>query len=209
LFFLIVTGIISTDKGSTETPVKSLEHASFPNIAERIAALYNEEEDALLLGMLGQEYVIRHNGVFLHGQQAPESHAMVVLDYVFSSGMTLTTSPWRAIVDLTGEASPDFRKRVEVPLATYVREIIARATALLPMMDAKAATSIIGSDMAITVRALPKVYLRAELSQETQDFPADAWVLFSNNAHEFLTLPSLHLVAELFKDRLVSLLRIY
>jgi hypothetical protein len=192
-----------------ETPVKSLEHASFPNIAERIAALYNEEEDALLLGMLGQEYVIRHDGVFLHGQRAPESHALVVLDYVFSSGTMLTTAPWRAIGDFTGESSQYFRKRVEAPLTTYVPEIIARATALLPMMDAKAALSIIGSDMAITVRALPKVYLRAELSQETQDFPADAWVLFSNNAHEFLTSPSLQIVAELFKDRLLSLLRIY
>jgi Domain of unknown function (DUF3786) len=189
--------------------VKSLEQISFPNIAERIAALYNEEEDALLLGMLGQEYVIRHDGIFLHGQRAPESHVLVVLDYVFSSGATLTTAPWRSLADFTGETSPDFKKRVEAPITTYVPEIITRANAFLPMLDAKKTSSIVGSDLAITVRALPKVHLRAELSQETQDFPADAWVLFSNNAHEFLTSPSLQIVAELFKDRLLSLLRIY
>ena len=189
--------------------MKSLEHISFPDIAERIAALYNEEEDALLLGMLGQEYVIRHDGVLLHGQRAPEAHAQVILDYVFSSGTTLTAAPWRTIGDFSGETFPDFRKRVEAPIATYIPDIITRANFLLPMMDAKTAGSIVGSDMAMTVRALPKVYLRAELAQETQDFPADAWVLFSHNAHEFLTSPSLQVLAELFKDRLLSLLRIY
>jgi len=189
--------------------VKSLEHISFSHIAERIAALYNEGEDALLLGMLGQEYVIRHDGIVLHGQKAPEAHAAVILDYLSSSGASLTMMPWRAIGDFTGLPSPDFRKKIETPIATYAAEIIARANTLLPMMDAVAVPSILGSDVAITVRALPKVYLRAELSQETQDFPAEAWVLFSNNAHEFVTLPNLRILAEIFKDRLLSLLRIY
>ncbi len=94
-------------------------------------------------------------------------------------------------------------------MTQYTAEIITRANSLLPMVDAKTVPSIIGSDMAITVRALPKVYLHVELSQETQDFPAEAWILFSNNANEFLSLPSLQSLAELFKDRLVSLLRIY
>jgi hypothetical protein len=189
--------------------VKVLEHILFPQIAERIAALYNEEEDALLLGMLGQEYVIRHEGIFLRGQKAPEIHAALLLDYLFSSGTELTMMPWRSIGDLAGRAVPDFKKKVEAPISTYTAEIITRANALIPMLDAQTAPSIIGSDMAITVRALPKVYLRAELSQETQDFPAQAWVVFSNNALEFSTLPSLQMLAELFKDRILSLLRIY
>ncbi len=94
-------------------------------------------------------------------------------------------------------------------MTQYASEIIARANSILPMVDAQTVPSIIGSDIAITVRALPKVYLHVELSQETQDFPAEAWVLFSNNAREFLGLPCLHSLAELFKDRLASLLRIY
>lgn len=190
-------------------PLKILVHTVFPEVAERIAALYNEEEDALLLGMLGQEYVVRHDGIFLHGQQAPEAHAMVVLDYLSSSGTTFTMTPWRTISDFIGQASPDFKKKVEAPLATYAPEIITRAKALLHMADAEAAPSIINSDMAINIRALPKVYLHVELSQETQDFPAETWVLFSNNAHEFVTLPNLQILAEVFKDRLLSLLRIY
>lgn len=189
--------------------MKALEHTSFTEQAERISALYNEEEDALLLGMLGQEYVIRHDGVFLHGQQAPEVHAAVVQDYLFSSGATLTLTPWRALGDFSGRSSPELRKNVELPIAGYAAEIITRANTLLPMMDAKAVSSLIGSDMAVTVRALPKVYLHVELSQETQDFPAEAWVLFSNNANEFLLMPSLQSLAEMFKDRLLSLLRIY
>ncbi len=189
--------------------MKSLEQISFSHIAERIAALYNEEEDALLLGMLGQEYVVRHDGIVLHGQRAPEAHAAVVLDYLSSSGESMTMMPWRAIGDFTGVPSPDFRKKVEAPITTYAADIIARANTLLPMMDAVAAPSILGSDLAITVRALPKVFLHAELSQETQDFPAEAWVLFSNNAHAFVTLPNLRILAEIFKDRLLSLLRIY
>jgi hypothetical protein len=77
------------------------------------------------------------------------------------------------------------------------------------MIDAEATPSLIGGDLAITIRALPKVYLHVELSQETQDFPAEAWVLFSNNANEFLTAASLQTLAEVFKDRMLSLLRIY
>lgn len=192
-----------------ETPVKTLEHAPFPELAERIIALYSEEEDALLLGMLGQEYVVRRDGIFLHGQKAPEAHATVILGYVFSSGAELTKLPWRTIGDFSGRPLPDFRKRVELPLINYAAEIAARSNPLLSMVDASSGPSLIGSDMAITVRALPKVYLHLELSQETQDFPAEAWMLFSNNANEFLSVPNLLTLAEAFKDRLLSLLRIY
>jgi len=189
--------------------VKAFAHTSFPKQAERISAHYNEEEDALLLSMLGQEYVIRHSGVFLHGQQAPEIHASVIHDYISSSGTTLNMLPWRTIGDFSDQASPDFRKRVELPISNYAVDLITRANTLLPMVDAETTPSLIGSDMAITVRALPKVNLHVELSQETQDFPAEAWVLFSNNANEFLLTPSLCVLAEMFKDRLLSLLRIY
>jgi hypothetical protein len=48
-----------------------------------------------------------------------------------------------------------------------------------------------------------------EISGETEDFPAEAWLLFSNNANEFLTVQGLHALAEIFKDRLLSLIRIY
>jgi hypothetical protein len=189
--------------------VKSLKQISFSKLAERVVALYNEEEDALLLGMLGQEYVIHRDGIFLHGQKSPEIHSSIILDYLFSSGTAPTMMPWRAIGDFDGQSSADFRKKVELPLTNYAPEIITRANTLLPMIDAEAVPSLIGSDMAITVRALPKVSLHVELSQETQDFPAEAWVLFSNNAHEFLTVPNLQVLAEVFKDRLLSLLRIY
>jgi hypothetical protein len=189
--------------------VKSLKQISFPKLAERVIALYNEEEDALLLGMLGQEYVIHREGIFLHGQKSPEINSSIILDYLFSSGTTPTMMPWRAIGDFEGKLSSTFRKKVELPLTNYAPEIITRANTLLPMIDAEAVPSLIGSDMAMTVRALPKVSLHVELSQETQDFPAEAWVLFSNNAHEFLTVPSLQVLAEVFKDRILSLLRIY
>lgn len=189
--------------------MKTLKHISFPDQAARISALYNEKERSLHLGMLGQDYVVRHDGVFLHGQPAPEIHSAVILDYLFSSGTALSLMPWRTIGDLSGQSSTVFRKSVELPIISYVADIITRANTLLPMMDAKTTPSLIGSDMAITVKALPMVHLHVELSQETQDFPAEAWILFSNNANEFLLLPSLQMLAEVFKDRLLSLLRIY
>ncbi len=192
-----------------ETAVKDLEHASFPEIAQRISALYSEEEDALLLGMLGQDYVIRHNAILLHGQNAPDNHSSVILDYLFSTGTVLNEMPWRSMGDFTGEPPSDFRKKVELPITQYVAEIITRSKSLLPLFDARLAQSIIGSDMAITVRALPKVSLHVEMSQETQDFPAESWVLFSNNANEFLTVPSIQALAEIFKERVLSSLRIY
>jgi len=195
--------------GPSEHLVKALEHVSFRETAERICALYNAEEDALLLGMMGQEYTIRRDGIFLRGQKAPDVHAAVIIDYLFSPVTEPVKLPWRALGDFSGGKASDFRTRVEMPLTHYAMEIITRANALLPMMDAKAAASIINSDMAISVRALPKVYLHIELSQESQDFPPEAWMLFSNNADIFLNLPSLLTLAELFKDRILSLLRIY
>lgn len=189
--------------------MKALHTISFPDLAERVVALYNEEEDALLLGMLGQEYVIRHDGILLHGQKAPESHAGIILDYLSSSGKTQVVMPWRSLGDFSGSPFPDFRKRVELPLTNYAADIITRAASLLPMVDAEAVPSLIGSDMAFTIRALPKVHLHVELSQETQDFPAEAWVLFSNNADSFLAAANLQTLAETFKDRMLSLLRIY
>lgn len=190
-------------------PVKALEHASFPEIANRISALYNENEDALLLGMLGQEYVINHDGIFLHGQKAPESHTAVILDYLFSPGVEFTMLPWRSFGDFSGKPAADFRKRVELPLIPYVPGIISRAGSVLPLIDAKPDRSIIASDMAIMVRALPKVYLHVEMSQDAQEFPAETWVQFSQNAHEFLSLAGMQGLAELFKERILSLARIY
>ncbi len=190
--------------------MKVLEQASFPAIAERAGALYNEEQDALLLAMLGQEYIIRRDGILLRGQKAPDSHASVILDYLFSSGTALTLMPWRTIGDFPGGARcADFRKNVELPVAQHAAEVITRAQSILPMFDGAGAPSLIGSDMAITMRALPMVYLRAELSQETQDFPSEAWILFSNNANEFLSAESLQTLGETFKERLLSLIRIY
>jgi len=188
---------------------KALEHTSFPTLAERVSALYNEEEDALLLAMLGQEYVINHTGIILRGQKAPDTHEAVLLDYLFSSGTSYCALPWRAIGYFSKRSSTGFRKRVELPLAQYVAEFLTRAGTMLPLFDAVQTPSMIGSDMAITVRALPKVSLHVELSQESQEFPAEVWVLFSNNAGDFLSGENLQLLAELFKDRLLSLLRIY
>jgi len=189
--------------------VKSLKHASFPEMAERVCALYSEERDALLLGMLGQEYEIRHDGIFVRSQKAPENHGTVIMDYLFSRGTASTIMPWRTLCDFGDAMVPGFRKKVEEPISSFTTDILARANNLLPMLDAKPVPSLIGSDLAVTVRALPKVFIHIELSQETQDFPAEAWMLFSNNANEFLTVPNLHVLAELFKDRLLSLLRIY
>ena len=189
--------------------MKALQTISFPDHAERVVALYNEEMDALLLGMLGHEYVIRHDGILLHGQKAPESHAAIILDYLLSTGISQRVTPWRALGDFSGRLVPDFRKRVELPLTNYAAELITRAGSLLPMIDAETAPSLVSSDLAIVIRALPKVHLRVELSQETQDFPAEAWVLYSNNADAFLTPVSLEMLAEVFKDRMLSLLRIY
>ncbi len=163
----------------------------------------------MLLAVLGQEYIVRRNGIYLRGQKAPDSHSSVILDYLFSPGAAPVLLPWRAIGDFPGATRPDFRRNVELPVAQHAAEIITRAQALLPMFDARTAPSLIGSDMAIIVRALPQVHLHVELSQETQDFPAEAWVLFSNNANDFLRLENLQALAEIFKDRLLSLIRIY
>jgi hypothetical protein len=206
LFFAPVAGIIFRE---TEPILKALELASFAEIAERVNALYSEEQDALLLAMLGQEYVIRHDGIFLLGQKAPENHAAVIVDYLFSSGTALDLMPWRTIVDFRGAPYPEFRQKVEIPVSHFAADIISRANSILPLFDARLVTSLIGSDMAITVRALPKVYLHVELSQENQDFPPEVWVLFSNNAVEFISIPNMQALAEIFKDRILSVLRIY
>lgn len=189
--------------------MKALEHTSFTDVAERISALYNEDEDALLLGMLGQEYVIRRQGIFLHGQKAPETHSAVILDYLFSSGERFVMTPWKSFGDLAGKPAPEFRARVEAPLQQQVSGIIGRAATILPLIDAKVDRSLLGSDMAVTIRALPKVYLHIELSQESSEFPAEVWVQFSNNANEFLSHSGLLELGELFKERLLSLARIY
>lgn len=189
--------------------MNALKHTSFPELASRLSALYNEQEDALLLGMLGQEYVVRREGVFLHGQRAPENHTAVILDYLASSGNEPQLLPWRSFGDFAGAPAPEFRKRAELPLVQYVPAIISRSAAVLPLIDGRQDRSIVASDLAFTVRALPKVYLHVELSREAQDFPSEAWMLFSWNADAFLSPPGLQGIAELLKDRLLSTARIY
>ena len=188
---------------------KFLEHISFPELAERTGALHNEEAETLLLTMLGQEYVVSHTGITLCGQKAPDTHEAVILGYLSSPGTAFIESPWRSPGDIAVLPAVDFRRRVAIPLGSHVTEFISRANTLLPHFDAAISPSLIGSDLAITVRALPKVALHVEMSQESNEFPADVWILFSNNADRFLDGENLQRLAELFKDRLLSLLRIY
>ncbi|MDA8098778.1 MAG: DUF3786 domain-containing protein [Nitrospiraceae bacterium] len=188
---------------------KALEHTIFAPLAERVGALYDETEDALLLGMFGQDYVVRRSGITLRGQPIPESHEAVIIDYLLSSGSVLIDAPWRSLGDLLQQSTPDFRSRVELPLSQHIEDILSHASAVLPLCDARQAASAIGGDMAISVRALPKVHLHVELQRQSQEFPPEAWVLFSNNADRFLSAAGLLLLGELFKDRILSLIRIY
>ncbi|MDH4163089.1 MAG: DUF3786 domain-containing protein [Nitrospirota bacterium] len=187
----------------------ALEHIVFSAAAERIHALYNEEEDALLLAMLGQEYVIRRNGITLRGQKVPENHEQIITDYLRSEGAVFIAQPWRSLAEVTSQQNPAFRKTVEGPLAQHAAECMQRASIIMPLMDAQPVASAIGSELAFVVRALPKVHLHVELSREDQEFPAEAWVLFSHNAGDFLKPESLLLLGEVFRERLLGLLRIY
>lgn len=187
----------------------ALEHIVFSAAAERIHALYNDDEDALLLAMLGQEYVIRKNGITLRGQKAPEAHEKIIIDYLNSPGRNFLVAPWRSLSEVSGGHIPDFRKNVEAPIAQHAADCIQRASTVLPLLDAEPVTSAIGSELAFLVRALPKVYLHVELSRANEEFPAEAWVLFSRSADEFLRPETLRLLGEVFKDRLLGLLRIY
>jgi hypothetical protein len=186
-----------------------LEEAPFPVLAERAGAVFSEHDEAIRLALLGQEYHICRNGVTLQGQKAPENHEVLILDYLLSSGTTMREVPWRSFADFGEPCAPEFRKKVELPLIQHVSDFITRANTIVPLLDAVIVSSMIGSDMAITVRALPKVHLHIELSLENQEFPSEAWVLFSNNANEFLSVHGMQRLGELCKDRILSLLRIY
>jgi len=159
--------------------------------------------------MLGQEYHIFRDGIRLCGQKAPDSHERIIVDYLHSAGTELAELPWRSIGDFGGAPGVEFRQRVELPLAQHADDVITRASVILPLLDAEQTPSMIGSDMAITVRALPRVRLHIELSRESQEFPSEAWFLFSNNANVFLATASLQILGELCKDRILSLIRIY
>ena len=188
---------------------KVQEHISFPELAERISARYDGNTDTLHLAMLGQDYVISRSGISLSGQKAPDAHEAVIRAYLSSPGTTYRELPWRSLGDLATCPVADFGKRIESPLTPHIAELISRANTLLPHFDAVPSPSLIGSDLAITVRALPKVALHVEMSKESEEYPPEVWVLFSHNADHFLDAENLQRLAELFKDRLLSLLRIY
>jgi hypothetical protein len=159
--------------------------------------------------MLGQEYHIFRDGVRLCGQKAPENQERLLIEYLLSSGSRLIELPWRSLGDFGAGSGAEFRQRVELPLAQHADDFIVRANVILPLFDAQPAPSMIGSDLAVTVRALPRIRLHIELSRESQDFPSEAWFLFSQNANEFLGAASLQVLGELCKDRILSLIRIY
>lgn len=193
----------------TERAETLLNCALFPEIADRLGALCGDGCNELLLAMLGQEYVIRRTGVTLRGQKAPDAHAEVIRSYLSSRGAHAAMTPWRGIADFPEGSAGALREQVELPLAQHAAELAERAERILPLCDGGRAASMIGSDLSFTVRALPRIYLHIELSKENQEFPSEAWVLFSNNADAFLPTGRLLQLGELFKERLLGLLRIY
>jgi len=187
----------------------SLQDISLSAAAGRLGASYHKEDGSLRLSMLGQEYHVCRDGIRLCGQKAPENQERVLVEYLLSAGNELVELPWRSIGDFSGVPGMDFRQRVELPLAQHVDDVITRAPVILPLFDAVQAPSMIGSDMAITVRALPRVRLHIEWSRDSQEFPSEVWFLFSNNANDFLGAAALQVLGELCKDRILSLIRIY
>jgi len=184
-------------------------HASFSEQALQLGALCTETTGELLIALMGQEYVVSSEAVTLRGQKAPEMHAALIRSYLSSRQSGIVTTPWRGIGDFAGAAAGSFRERVEAPIALHASELVERASRVLPLCDGSISATMIGSDLAFTVRAFPCVHLHIECSREDQEFPAEAWVLFSNNANMFLSAQELHQLGELFKDRLLGLLRIY
>ena len=81
--------------------MKALELASFPGMAERVSALYNEEQDALLLAMLGQEYIVRHEGFSFTGRRRRNT---IGRDPRLSLLVRhrAAVMPWRSLGDFSG-----------------------------------------------------------------------------------------------------------
>jgi hypothetical protein len=186
-----------------------LDRISISQLAERCGAQYDEKTDALRLRMLGQEYRVRKSGVSLRGQKAPEAQAALIMEYLAAPAADAVLTPYRALSDFGASRVAGFRSKVDAPLSQHADNVIEKADALLPMLDAEKSPAIVGASLAVNILALPKIYIHAEFSGETEDFPPEAWVLFSHNASAFLSPGGLLALGELFKDRLVSLLRIY
>lgn len=138
--------------------------------------------------MLGREYTVGKNGVFLKGEEAPEAETIILLWYLLTQGTAPWAGSWKTYHELEGAYAHEsyFRQSSEARLAPCVEKILAKKEVLLFSLDGIEADKVGGCDLAIQFQVLPRICILCQFYLQDEEFPAETKILFSDNANNLL-----------------------
>lgn len=160
--------------------------------------------------MLGQEYTVGKNGIFLKGEEAPEAETIILLWYLLTQGTAPWTGSWKTYHELVGAYAHEsyFRQSGETRLAHGVEGILAKKEVVLSSLDGIEAEKVGGCDLAIRFKVLPRIYILCQFYLQDEEFPAQTKILFSDNANDLLPTECLGELGILLAKKILNCLQL-
>ena len=157
----------------------------------------------------GEECRIRSEGINLGGRE--ETGVLGVLISLYALNVVSEPSllqPLKAFKDFPGSMPyiGAFASYTEQVLVPHVEKIEDKQNRIMEYMQGKDALQIAGGDFSFFLCPLPKITLCYIFYRADEDFSASATCLFSNNAHNFLTLDALADVGEYTSRKIIEIL---
>ncbi len=168
----------------------------------------DREGDTFIFEAFGEECQVRPEGINLSGRE--ETGVIGILISLYILNITPEPSilqPFKAFKDFAGSmpyigAFSSYTEKVLIP---YVAKVKESQIHIMEYMQGKDAFQIAGGDFSFFLCPLPKITLCYIFYRADEDFPASATCLFSNNAHNFLSLDALADVGEYTSRKIIQL----
>jgi hypothetical protein len=190
--------------------IKRIQHPSLAEVSTKVGGFYDPVSDTIRIRMLGQEYTVGKNGIFLKGEEAPEAETIILLWYLLTQGTTPWAGSWRTYHELEGAYAHEsyFRQSGEARLAPYVQQILAKKEVVLSSLDGIEAEKVGGCDLAIRFKVLPQIYILCQFYLQDEEFPAQTKILFSDNANDLLSTECLGELGILLAKKILNCLQL-
>ncbi|HEY3375767.1 MAG TPA: DUF3786 domain-containing protein [Candidatus Aquicultor sp.] len=190
-----------------DTLLTRLAKFNFAIISSRTGAEFDVDTEALRIPFFGKQYTVTKNSCFASDGCADDTKdKILIIDYLLSFGGLDAGDGWIDFREIPSSFAYDgaFRAHVESVLEKNAGTIIRRKAELIDKYNGYNITGYVEPDFTVAFQVFPRVECLVLLYEGDEEVGAGAKVLFSSNAHNFLTTESLAAIAETLARRLVS-----
>lgn len=187
--------------------IEKLAKFNYAIVSSRTGTDFDVETDSLKVRFMGKDYVVtKSRCAALDCEEDPTKDKILIIDYLLSFGGLDAGEEWIDFRDIPNSMPYDgaFRANVESVLECNVSDILECKEELVRKLDGYDVSAFHNADFAAIFQVFPRVECLVLLFEGDDEIEPGAKLLFSSEAHKFLTTESLAAIAEALTRRLVD-----